>query len=61
LLSTFFGGGGRKPRGPAKAKARLKELNVTLEDVFRGKMVSFEFSRKRPCGECHGKGGENVK
>jgi len=60
LFSSFFDGGSRKPKGPVKAKARLHELKVTLEDVFKGKMVSFEFKRKRPCSDCDGKGGSNV-
>jgi len=44
-----------------KAKAKLKEISVKLEDVYNGKLVTFEHSRKRPCVSCEGKGGENVK
>jgi len=57
----FGGGGGRKPKGPQKAKAKLKEIHVTLEDVYKGKLFEFEHSRKRTCVTCDGKGGKNAK
>ena len=61
----MFGGGGRggggQKRGAQKAKAKLKEMQVTLEDVYKGKMISFEHTRKRICAACDGKGGSEVK
>jgi len=44
-----------------KMKAKMKELSVTLEDVYKGKLVKIEHTRKRLCKECKGKGGSNVK
>lgn len=45
IFSFFGGGGGQKKRGPVKAKTKLRELDVTLEEVFKGKMVSFKHKR----------------
>ena len=59
-LFGFGGGRGRKDNKPKKAKPILKELKVTLEDVYLGKMIEVPISRKRICDECNGKGGENV-
>jgi DnaJ-class molecular chaperone len=61
LSDLLFGGGRGKARGPVKAKAKLKDIKVKLEEVYKGKMMSFEHSRKRTCTDCSGKGGANVK
>ncbi len=46
LLNMFFGGGGRGGRGgaglqkqTAKVKPTKKALNITLEDIYNGKIV----------------------
>jgi len=41
----MFGGGGGRKRGPVKAKTKLKELDVTLEEVYKGKVISFKHKR----------------
>jgi len=39
-IFDLIGGGGRaKKKGPVKMKAKLREVSVTLEDVYKGKMV----------------------
>jgi len=43
-----------------KAKPKLRELKVTLEEVYKGKMFTFEHKRKRTCVDCDGKGGANA-
>jgi len=61
LFDLLGGGGGRRgPKGPVKAKPKLRELKVTLEEVYQGKMFSFEHKRKRTCTDCDGKGGANA-
>lgn len=57
----FGGGGGRKDTGPKKMKAKMRELSVTLEDVYEGKMINLTHKRKRVCDGCEGKGGANSK
>jgi len=44
ILGGLFGfpGGSRKESGPKKMKGKLRELNVTLEDVYEGKMVEIK-------------------
>jgi len=39
----------------------LKELKVTLEDIYNGKMVKIPHTRKGLCEGCDGKGGSNQK
>ena len=61
IFSHFFGGGGRKESGPKKMKAKLVEIEVTLEDVYEGKIFKLPIKRKRVCEGCQGKGGANAK
>jgi DnaJ-class molecular chaperone len=41
-------------------KGKLRDLQVSLEDVYEGKMVNLPHTRKRCCVECDGKGGKNA-
>jgi len=54
------GGGGRGgPRKPQKGKPVAKDLKVTLEEVYNGKLFKIPHSRKKCCEGCDGKGGAN--
>ena len=57
----MFGGGGQRAQRKRKVKPTVKELNVTLEDVYNGKMVQLKNRRTALCEDCHGKGGEGVQ
>lgn len=59
-LFDLFGRGGKKASGPRKGKAKLIELEVTLEEIFNGAMKTIKISRDRNCEACEGKGGKNV-
>lgn len=65
-IFDLLGFGGSKKAGGAagkkakKGKSMLKELKVSLEDIFLGKAVKFPITRKRICKKCMGKGGENA-
>jgi len=66
IFGSLFGGGmgGRKPGGPKqmkKTKPILKEVKVTLEDVYVGKMSKLNLQRNRCCAGCEGKGAASVK
>lgn len=41
----MFTGGGRKQSGPRKGKAKLIELEVTLEEIFNGAMKKVKIKR----------------
>jgi len=56
-----MGGGGRRDRGQKKAKGMLKEMEVTLEEVYNGGMKKFKHERYRLCEACDGQGGEGVE
>lgn len=53
------GGGGRKQR--RKVKPTEREVEVTLEDIYTGKMVKLDHDKTILCEECRGKGGEDVQ
>lgn len=65
MFNAFFGGGrggGRQATSKqmAKVKPTKKALDITLEDIYNGKIVKIEHNRSRCCEKCNGKGGENV-
>lgn len=63
ILSQMFGfgGGQKKSNKQKKAKPTLKEVEITLEEAYTGKMMKFDIQRKRACKTCHGQGGTNLK
>ncbi|KIJ29865.1 hypothetical protein M422DRAFT_214779 [Sphaerobolus stellatus SS14] len=52
-----FGGGGR-PQGPRRGKDLVHRVNVTLEDLYKGKTTKLALTRHIICGKCNGKGGK---
>jgi DnaJ family protein A protein 2 len=66
-FESIFGGllgGGRRGAGKPqqkKVKPILKEIRVTLEDVYVGKMKTLSYERHKTCEPCGGKGGKDAK
>ncbi len=62
IFENLFGGGrGQSKRsGPKKGKPELIPIKVALEDVYSGKMIKYNHSRKKVCDACDGQGGKNV-
>lgn len=70
LFAQFFGGGGlgggfgsmfsgmHQPRGPTKAKTIHHVHNVSLEDIYRGKVSKLALQRSIICPKCEGRGGK---
>ncbi len=62
-IFSMFGGGhkgqGRKER--RKVQSTQREIHVTLEDIYTGKMVTIDHKKTILCDDCHGKGGEGVE
>jgi len=70
LFAQFFGGGGlgggfggmfggmNHPRGPTKAKTIHHVHNVSLEDIYRGKVSKLALQRSIICPKCDGRGGK---
>lgn len=57
----FFGGGGpsRGPSGPRKGKDLLHRVNVSLEDLYKGKTTKLSLTKHVICSKCNGKGGKD--
>ena len=45
ILSAMFGGGMRRPTGPSKAEDTVHKIEVTLEDLYKGKTVKLAVQR----------------
>jgi len=56
-LFSGFGGGGRSP-GPRRGKDLVHRVNVTLEDLYKGKTTKLALTRHVICSKCSGKGGK---
>lgn len=58
-LGGMFGGGmGGHSRGPTKAKTIHHVHNVSLEDIYRGKVSKLALQRSIICPRCEGRGGK---
>ncbi|GLB35267.1 putative dnaJ central domain [Lyophyllum shimeji] len=55
----FFGGGGGRAAGPRKTKDLVHRVNVSLEDLYRGKTTKLALTRNVICSKCKGKGGKD--
>jgi len=59
IFEQFFGGGfgnffGGGPRGPKKTEDIVHELQVTLEDLYKGKTTKLSVTRNIICSSCSG-------
>jgi DnaJ family protein A protein 2 len=56
----FFGGGGGggRPSGPRRTKDLVHRINVSLEDLYKGKTTKLALTRNIICAKCDGKGGK---
>lgn len=60
IFSQFFGGAGRqqKPRGPQRGRDIKHEINVTLEELYKGKTTKLALNKQILCKGCEGLGGK---
>ncbi|KAI1790702.1 hypothetical protein LXA43DRAFT_1014638 [Ganoderma leucocontextum] len=54
----FPGGGPSRPSGPRRTKDLVHRVNVTLEDLYKGKTTKLALTRNVVCVKCNGKGGK---
>ena len=53
-----LGGGRRQQNGPARGADLRYNLQVSLEDAFKGKQEAIRVTTSVACDACHGSGGE---
>ena len=65
LFAQFFGGGffggggaGGRSRGPRRTEDMSFSLQVTLEELYKGKTAKIAVQRKVICSKCSGRGGK---
>lgn len=56
IFNAFFGGGGRRQRGPGRGRDVAVRYKVTLDEAFTGKMAEIAFQRLETCATCSGNG-----
>lgn len=66
IFEAFFGGGfggfgNGGPRGPRKGEDMVSPLNVSLEDLYKGKVHKMAVTHNILCSKCHGTGSKNGK
>lgn len=62
IFSQFFGGGSgqsHRQHGPRQGSDIAIDLELDLEDFYKGKEVNFRYSRNLDCKTCKGQGSEN--
>jgi len=60
VFESFFGGGHGR-RGPKRGTDLGYEVNITLEEAYKGIITHITVSRNEKCGKCSGSGAENQK
>lgn len=65
IFDIFGGGRGRGGGGGRKEKKKVRpterEIQVSLEDIYTGKMLKLDNDRTVLCSDCDGKGGADVQ
>lgn len=56
IFDMFFGGGGRRKRGPRRGSDLLYDMELSLEDVAAGVKKEIVIPRLDTCGSCKGSG-----
>jgi DnaJ family protein A protein 2 len=60
LFGGLFGGhGGGHQSRRRKGQSTMQPLNVTLEDLYKGKTTKLQLTKKVICKTCNGAGGKN--
>jgi len=54
IFDTFFGG--RRPRGPQRGQDIRYDLDISLDEAYRGYNTEIEVPRTEKCAECNGSG-----
>ena len=55
IFDMFFGGGGRRHRGPQKGKDVVHQLRVSLDDLYNGTTRKLSLKKKVICAKCEGR------
>jgi len=58
FVHIFGGGGPSRPTGPRKGKDLVHRVNVSLEDLYKGKTTKLALTKHVICGKCSGRGGK---
>ena len=57
-FGDLFGGGARRRNRPQRGEDLAYNLDITLEDAYRGLQADIQVPRTDPCSRCNGTGAE---
>lgn len=60
IFASFFGGRSHTSRGKRIGPSKVLPLYVTLEELFVGDSVVFDFKHQSICAECDGSGAQDA-
>jgi molecular chaperone DnaJ len=58
MFGEFMGGGGRRQQGPSRGSDLRYNLEISLEESFRGKQTTIRVPNLVACDQCSGSGAE---
>jgi molecular chaperone DnaJ len=58
MFGDFMGGGGRGQNGASRGSDLRYNLEIALEECFRGKQTTIRVPNLAACDQCHGSGAE---
>jgi len=59
IFESFFGGRPRYERAEARGADLQYDLEITLEDVYKGKNIEIQVPRNEKCDSCQGSGAKS--
>uniref|UniRef100_A0A061S5K7 DnaJ homolog subfamily A member 2 n=1 Tax=Tetraselmis sp. GSL018 TaxID=582737 RepID=A0A061S5K7_9CHLO len=59
IFEQFFGGGGRRSRGPRKTEDVAHALKLSLEELYCGTTKKMALGRNKLCDKCEGTGSKS--
>jgi len=57
MFGEFMGGGGRRGQGQGRGGDLRYNMEISLEDAFKGKSANITVPTSAPCDDCKGTGG----
>lgn len=61
FMGMFGGGGGRRPQRGGKGPDKHQDINLKLEEFYKGKDIKLNFNQARRCGKCNASGAEETE
>jgi len=61
FMGMFGGGGGRRPQRGGKGPDKHQDINLKLDQFYKGTDIKLNFNQSRRCVKCSGSGAEETE